>query len=62
MKISGSCHIKKPIKFFSQNEKASFYNVFLGAQLRQIHLLESSVVEKYITQYQEDGNTVVEKI
>ena len=34
----------------------------LGAQLRQIHLLESPVVEKYITQYPKDGNNVVEKI
>jgi predicted helicase len=35
--------------------------VTLGSQLRQIHLLESDVVEKLITQYPEDGNNVVVK-
>ncbi len=34
----------------------------LGSQIRQIHLLESPIVEKYITQYPEDGNNVVGKI
>ncbi len=33
----------------------------LGSQLRQIHLLESAIVEKYITQYPEDGDNVVRK-
>jgi very-short-patch-repair endonuclease len=33
----------------------------LGAQLRQIHLLESPIVEKYITQYPEDGDNIVTK-
>ena len=33
----------------------------LGSQLRQIHLLESPIVEKYITQYPEDGDNVVGK-
>ncbi len=32
-----------------------------GAELRQIHLLESPVVDKYITQYPISGNNVVEK-
>ncbi|MBS1549930.1 MAG: DUF559 domain-containing protein [Bacteroidetes bacterium] len=35
--------------------------VELGRQLREIHLLESPVVENYITQYPEDGNNVVTK-
>jgi predicted helicase len=35
--------------------------VKLGGEIRQIHLLESSTVEKYITQYPEDGNNVVVK-
>lgn len=34
----------------------------LGSQLRQIHLLESPVVEDYITQYPTDGDNVVGKI
>jgi hypothetical protein len=34
----------------------------LGGQIRQIHLLESAVVEEYITQYPEDGNDLVVKI
>jgi predicted helicase len=33
----------------------------LGGELRQIHLLESPTVEKYITQYPEDGDNVVVK-
>jgi len=33
----------------------------LGKEIRQIHLLESPTVEKYITQYPEDGNNVVVK-
>ncbi|GGC77455.1 DNA methyltransferase [Flavobacterium lutivivi] len=33
----------------------------LGSELRQIHLLESEVVEKFITQYPEDGDNVVVK-
>ena len=34
----------------------------LGAQLRQLHLLESEVVDKYITQYPIAGDNVVSKI
>jgi predicted helicase len=36
--------------------------VTLGRQLREIHLLESPVVENYITQYPIDGDNVVAKI
>lgn len=40
----------------------TFYNlVALGSQLRQIHLLESDVVEQFITQYPIDGDNVVTK-
>ena len=35
--------------------------VELGGELREIHLLESEVVEKYITQYPEDGDNIVGK-
>ncbi len=35
--------------------------VKLGGELRQIHLLESQTVEKYITGYPEDGDNVVKK-
>lgn len=35
--------------------------VGLGSELRKIHLLESSILEKYITGYPEDGNNVVIK-
>ncbi|ARS36590.1 type ISP restriction/modification enzyme [Pontibacter actiniarum] len=35
--------------------------VELGSKLRQIHLLESPIVDNYITQYPEDGSNVVEK-
>lgn len=44
-------------------DRATFWQlVKLGGELRQIHLLESSTVEKYITQYPNDGNNVVGKI
>jgi predicted helicase len=44
-------------------DKETFWQlVKLGGELRQIHLLESPVVTKYITQYQVDGNNEVEKI
>jgi len=44
-------------------DKKTFWElVKLGGELRQIHLLESPVVEKYITQYPVDGNNVVGKI
>ena len=43
-------------------EAATFWKlVQLGSQLRQIHLLESDVVENYITQYPIDGENNVEK-
>ena len=43
-------------------DKDTFWQlVKLGGQIREIHLLESSTVEKYITQYPEDGNNVVVK-
>ena len=35
--------------------------VKLGGEIRQIHLLESPTVEKYITQYPIDGDNVVTK-
>ncbi len=41
---------------------ATFWNlVALGGEIRQIHLLESPIVEKYITQYPIDGDNVVRK-
>jgi predicted helicase len=43
-------------------DKDTFWQlVKLGGEIRQIHLLESPIVEKYITQYPEDGNNVVVK-
>ncbi len=45
------------------SDKEKFWQlVKLGAEIRQIHLLESPVVENYITQYPEDGTNEVEKI
>lgn len=41
---------------------ATFWQlVKLGGEIRKIHLLESPIVEKYITQYPEDGDNVVTK-
>ncbi len=43
-------------------DKDTFWQlVKLGGEIRQIHLLESPTVEKYITQYPEDGDNVVIK-
>ncbi|MBN2237632.1 MAG: N-6 DNA methylase [Bacteroidales bacterium] len=44
-------------------DKDTFWQlVKLGCELRQIHLLESPVVEKYITQYPIDGDNVVSNL
>jgi predicted helicase len=44
-------------------DKDNFWKlVKLGREIREIHLLESATVEKYITQYSIDGNHVVGKI
>jgi predicted helicase len=43
-------------------DKDSFWQlVKLGGEIRQIHLLESSIIEKYITQYPIDGDNMVIK-
>ena len=43
-------------------DKETFWQlVKLGAQIRQIHLLESPIVENYITQYPINGNNKVNK-
>ncbi|RXR33018.1 DNA methyltransferase [Flavobacterium piscinae] len=46
---------------YPKDQKTFFELVELGGQLREIHLLESPVVEKFITQYPEDGDNVVVK-
>ena len=46
---------------YPTNKKTFWQLVSLGAQLRQIHLLESAIVQKYITQYPLDGDNVVTK-
>lgn len=46
---------------YPKDQKTFFDLVDLGSQLREIHLLESPIVDKYITQYPEDGNNVVTK-
>jgi predicted helicase len=43
-------------------DKETFWQlVKLGGEIRQIHLLESPAVDRYITQYPEDGNNIVTK-
>lgn len=34
----------------------------MGGEIRQIHLLESQVVEQYITQYPIDGDNIITKV
>ncbi|MGL2992692.1 type ISP restriction/modification enzyme [Flavobacterium sp. TSSA_36] len=46
---------------YPKNPRQFIDLVDLGSQLRQIHLLESPVVEDYITQYPEDGDNIVTK-
>ena len=44
-------------------DKNTFWKlVKLGGEIRQIHLLESPVVEKFISKYPETGTNIVEKI
>ncbi|KAB2868747.1 MAG: N-6 DNA methylase [Bacteroidales bacterium] len=47
---------------YPTNQETFWQLVKLGGELRQIHLLESSVVEKYITQYPENGDNIVNKV
>lgn len=44
---------------YPKDSKTFWHLVQLGGQLRQIHLLESSVVEDYITCYPKDGDNIV---
>ncbi|HRO76801.1 MAG TPA: hypothetical protein PLP27_11705 [Crocinitomicaceae bacterium] len=46
---------------YPKDQETFWKLVKLGSEIREIHLLESSVVENYITQYPEDGNNVVGK-
>lgn len=46
---------------YPKSQKTFFDLVDLGSQLRELHLLESPVVEKYITKYPIDGNNIVTK-
>ena len=46
---------------YPKNEKTFWELVALGSQIRQIHLLESPKVEDYITEFNIDGDCIVEK-
>ncbi len=46
---------------YPTNEKTFWQLVAFGSEIRQIHLLESPIVEKYITQYPIDGDNLVTK-
>ncbi len=47
---------------YPENQDTFWKLVKLGGELRQIHLLESPEVNKYITQYPIDGDNIVTKI
>jgi len=47
---------------YAKDQNTFWQLVRLGGELRQIHLLESPVVENYITQYPIDGNNIVCKV
>ena len=46
---------------YPKDENTFWQLVKLGGEIRQIHLLESATVDKYITQYPIDGNNIVVK-
>lgn len=46
---------------YPKNRETFWQLIKLGGEIRQIHLLESPVVEKFITQYPVDGNNVITK-
>ncbi|MEZ4804605.1 MAG: type ISP restriction/modification enzyme [Bacteroidia bacterium] len=46
---------------YPKDQKTFWALVKLGSELRQIHLLDSPVIEKYITQYPIDGDNIVVK-
>ena len=46
---------------YPKDTKTFWELVALGSQIRQIHLLESSKVEEYITEFNIDGDCVVNK-
>ncbi|MCC5945385.1 MAG: DNA methyltransferase, partial [Bernardetiaceae bacterium] len=46
---------------YPKDQKKFWQLVALGSELRQIHLLESSKVEQFITQYPVSGDNVVDK-
>ena len=46
---------------YPKDVKTFWQLVKLGGEIRQIHLLESAIVEKYITQYPVDGDNIVTK-
>lgn len=47
---------------YPKDQQTFWALVQLGSELRQIHLLESPVVNKYITKYPVDGDNMVQKI
>jgi predicted helicase len=46
---------------YPKDQETFWKLVKLGGELREIHLLESPIVEKYITQYPENGSNTVTK-
>jgi len=47
---------------YPKDKKTFWQLVKLGCEIQQIHLLESPIVEKFITQYPIDGNNIVSKL
>jgi predicted helicase len=47
---------------YPKDAETFWQKVELGGQLRQVHLLESAIIEDYITEYPIDGSNKVEKI
>jgi predicted helicase len=47
---------------YPKNENTFWNLVDLGGKIRQLHLLESDLVQNYITQYPIDGNNIISKV
>lgn len=60
-KYKESLKIDFPRVPYPKDQTTFWQLVKLGGEIRQIHLLESPIVEKYITQYPIDGDNIVTK-
>ena len=61
-KYQGFLKIDFPRVPYPREKKSFWHFVKLGGELRQVHLLENSILKHYITRYPKSGTNEVEKI